>query len=72
MTLSPVAVSHRKTMSSAVLVSATRMCEGLSLTSSKANSSLPVVKNALASERVAADNHTDRMTIWMRNVESER
>ncbi|KAL1686161.1 kinase-like domain-containing protein [Schizophyllum commune] len=36
---------------------------------SAANSSLPVVKNALASERVAADNHTDRMTIWMRNVE---
>ena len=33
-------------------------------------SPLPVIKNAAESERVAADSRTDRMTIWMRNVES--
>ena len=33
-------------------------------------SPLPVVKNAAESERVAADSRMDRMTIWMRNVES--
>jgi len=34
-------------------------------------SPLPVIKNAAESERVAADSRMDRMTIWMRNVESE-
>ena len=33
-------------------------------------SPLPVIKNAAESERVAADSRMDRMTIWMRNVES--
>ena len=33
-------------------------------------SPLPVVKNAILSERIAADSHTDRMAIWMQNVES--
>lgn len=32
-------------------------------------SPLPVVKNAILSERIAADSHTDRMAIWMQNVE---
>ena len=36
----------------------------------KADSSLPVVRHAVRNERVAADARTDRMTIWMRNVES--
>jgi len=36
----------------------------------KANSSLPVVRHAVRNERVAADARMDRMTIWMRNVES--
>ena len=31
---------------------------------------LPVIKNAAESNRVAADSRMDRMTIWMRNVES--
>lgn len=35
-------------------------------------SPLPVIKNAAESERVAADSRMDRMTIWMRNVESTR
>ena len=34
-------------------------------------SPLPVIKNAAESERVAADSRMDRMTIWMRNVESK-
>lgn len=34
-----------------------------------ANSSLPVVRHAVHSERVAGDSRMDRMTIWMRNVE---
>jgi hypothetical protein len=36
----------------------------------EANSSLPVVRHAVRTERVAADARADRMTIWMRNVES--
>ena len=35
-------------------------------------SPLPVIKNAAESDRVAADSRMDRMTIWMRNVESTR
>ena len=31
---------------------------------------LPVIKNAAESDRIAADSRMDRMTIWMRNVES--
>jgi hypothetical protein len=37
---------------------------------SAAKSSLPVVRQAVHNERVGADNRADRMTIWMRNVES--
>ena len=33
-------------------------------------SPLPVIKNAAESDRIAADSRMDRMTIWMRNVES--
>ena len=33
-------------------------------------SPLPIIKNAAESEKVAADARMDRMTIWMRNVES--
>ena len=36
-----------------------------------AKSSLPVVRHAMRTERVAADSRLDRMTIWMQNVESE-
>ena len=32
--------------------------------------SLPIIKNAAESDRIAADSRMDRMTIWMRNVES--
>ncbi|KAJ7758141.1 hypothetical protein DFH07DRAFT_818885 [Mycena maculata] len=34
-----------------------------------AKSSLPVVRHAVHNERVGADNHMDRMAIWMKNVE---
>lgn len=37
---------------------------------STVNSSLPVVRQAEHNERLAADSRMDRMTIWMRNVES--
>lgn len=33
-------------------------------------SPLPVIKNAAESEKMAADSRADRMTIWMKNVES--
>ncbi|KAF9450563.1 kinase-like protein [Macrolepiota fuliginosa MF-IS2] len=33
------------------------------------NSSLPVVRNAVQREKVAADSRMDRLTIWMQNVE---
>ena len=36
-----------------------------------ADSSLPVVRHALRNQRVAAANDLDRMTIWIKNVESE-
>ncbi|KAK7028128.1 hypothetical protein VNI00_014943 [Paramarasmius palmivorus] len=32
-------------------------------------SSLPAVRQAIHNERVGADNQTDRLTLWMRNVE---
>ncbi|TFY76275.1 hypothetical protein EWM64_g7738, partial [Hericium alpestre] len=35
----------------------------------QANSSLPVVRQAVRNERVGADNRADRMTIWIQNVE---
>ena len=35
-------------------------------------SSLPVVRQAVRSEKIAADNRMDRMTIWIRNVEREQ
>ncbi|KAF9255643.1 hypothetical protein L218DRAFT_314111 [Marasmius fiardii PR-910] len=35
----------------------------------EAKSSLPVVRQAIHNERVGADNQTDRLTLWMRNVE---
>ncbi|KAF8512604.1 hypothetical protein BU17DRAFT_96127 [Hysterangium stoloniferum] len=34
-----------------------------------AKSSLPTVCHAIRNEQIAADNHLDRMTIWIRNVE---
>ncbi|KAL4261794.1 non-specific serine/threonine protein kinase [Pleurotus pulmonarius] len=34
-----------------------------------AKSSLPVVRQAARSERIAADNQADRLSVWMRNVE---
>ena len=34
-------------------------------------SPLPIIKNAAESEQIAADARMDRMTIWMRNVESK-
>ncbi|TFK40865.1 hypothetical protein BDQ12DRAFT_648195 [Crucibulum laeve] len=33
------------------------------------NASLPVVKNAAQRDQIAADAHSDRLTIWMRNVD---
>lgn len=33
-------------------------------------SPLPIIKNAAENEKIAADARMDRMTIWMRNVES--
>ncbi|TFY71842.1 hypothetical protein EVG20_g1148 [Dentipellis fragilis] len=35
----------------------------------QANSSLPVVRQAMRNERVGADNRADRMSIWLQNVE---
>ncbi|KAJ7600903.1 hypothetical protein C8J56DRAFT_911575 [Mycena floridula] len=35
----------------------------------EAKSSLPVVRHAIQTERMAADNQINRMSIWMRNVE---
>ena len=35
-----------------------------------AKSSLPVVRHAVRNEELAAANNLDRMTIWIRNVES--
>lgn len=35
----------------------------------QADTSLPAVRQAIHNERVGADARTDRMTIWMRNVE---
>ncbi|KAL4250578.1 Serine/threonine-protein kinase ATG1 [Abortiporus biennis] len=35
----------------------------------RAKSSLPVVRHAVRNEQVAAENHLDRMTIWIKNVE---
>lgn len=43
----------------------------LSCHSATANSSLPVVQQAARNRRVGADNQSDRMTIWLQNVESE-
>lgn len=34
-------------------------------------SPLPIIKNAADTEKMAADSNNDRMTIWMRNVESK-
>ncbi|KAL0578154.1 hypothetical protein V5O48_003820 [Marasmius crinis-equi] len=35
----------------------------------EAKSSLPAVRQAIHNERVGADNHADRLTLWMQNVE---
>lgn len=53
-----------------------RISEGRALTGPEfgclfaANSSLPVVRHAIRNEHVAAANQLDRMTIWIKNVES--
>lgn len=39
--------------------------------SAPAKSSLPVVRHAVRNETLSAANQLDRMTIWIRNVESE-
>ena len=36
-----------------------------------ANSSLPVVRQMVRTERVGDDNHMDRMSLWLQSVESE-
>lgn len=43
---------------------------GPNLTSLLAKSSLPIVRHAVRNEELSAANQLDRMTIWIRNVES--
>lgn len=38
---------------------------------SLAKSSLPIVRQAEKTEKVAAENQLDRMTLWIKSVESE-
>lgn len=54
------------------LVLSTRKCGILTFcVFPAAKSSLPVVKHAIRTEQISADNKIDRMSMWVRNVERE-